>query len=172
MTFEETRHAGPKDRDPLRISTLTPTEVVQAFIGLLNQNRIDDAANLLAEDLLYHNIPMAPIHGRAAWRAFNDEFRIGTRLRPNWEILAIAQSDDVVLTERIDEFYNAEGRSIAIPVMGSFLVRDGAIAKWSDYFDMGDLTAEFGKLNNPTDRLSIEDYVWQRLSDRARPPCS
>lgn len=129
---------------------MTPTEVVQTFIERLNQNRIDDAAELLAEDVFYHNIPMEPLRGREAWRVFNDEFGIGTRLRVNWEILAIAQSDDVVLTERIDEFYNAEGRRIAIPVMGSFRVRDGVIAEWSDYFDMGDLVTEFGKLNNPT----------------------
>ena len=129
---------------------VTPTEVVQTFIEHLNQNRIDDAAELLAEDVFYHNVPMEPLNGREAWRAFNDEFGVGTRLRANWEVVAIAESGDVVLTERIDEFYNAEGRRIAIPVMGSFRVRDGVIAEWSDYFDMGDLVTEFGKLNNPT----------------------
>lgn len=128
---------------------MTPTEVVQTFIEHLNQNRIDDAAELLAEDVFYHNIPMEPLTGRAAWRAFNDEFGVGARLRANWEILAIAQSDDVVLTERIDEFYNAQGSRVAIPVMGSFRVRDGLIAEWRDYFDMGDLMTEFSKLNNP-----------------------
>ena len=86
---------------------MTPTEVVQTFIEHVNQNRMDDAAELLAEDVFYHNIPMEPITGRAAWRAFNDEFGIGTRIRANWEILSIAQCEDVVLTERIDEFYNA-----------------------------------------------------------------
>lgn len=128
---------------------MTPTEVVQTFIEHLNQNRIDDAAELLAEDVFYHNIPMEPLTGRAAWRAFNDEFGVGARLRANWEILAIAQSNDVVLTERIDEFYNAQGSRVAIPVMGSFRVRDGLIAEWRDYFDMGDLMTEFSKLNNP-----------------------
>jgi limonene-1,2-epoxide hydrolase len=143
-----------------------PIEVVETFVERLNQNRIDEAAELLAEDIFYHNIPMEPITGREAWRAFNDEFGIGTQVFCNWQMLTIAQSDDVVLTERLDEFYNAEGRRITIPVMGSFRVRDGVIGQWSDYFDMGDLMSQFGKLNNPTDHPDIEHYVGQQLQGR------
>jgi limonene-1,2-epoxide hydrolase len=145
-----------------------PIEVVQTFIEHLNQNLIDDAAALLAEDVLYHNIPMEPMTGRKAWRAFNDKFGVATLIRANWEILAIAQSDDVVLTERIDEFYNAEGRSISIPVMGSFRVRDGVIAEWNDYFDLGDLLIQFAELNDPSDTIDIEYYVGQRLNERGK----
>jgi limonene-1,2-epoxide hydrolase len=111
---------------------VTPTEVVQTFVEHFNQNRIADALDMLAEDVLYHNIPMEPITGREAVRAFNDDFGLGTRIRTNWELLAIAQSGDVVLTERTDEFFSADGRRIAIPVMGSFRVRDGFIAEWRD----------------------------------------
>jgi limonene-1,2-epoxide hydrolase len=148
---------------------MTPTVLVQTFIEHLNQNRIDDAAELLAEDVFYHNIPMEPINGRVAWRAFNDKFGIGTRIRANWEILAIAQSDDVVLTERIDEFYTDDGRRIAIPVMGSFRVSDGVIAQWSDYFDLGDLMSQFKELNDPTDSGDIEHYIGLRLNARREP---
>jgi limonene-1,2-epoxide hydrolase len=148
---------------------VTPTEVVQTFVEHFNQNRIADALDMLAEDVLYHNIPMEPITGREAVRAFNDDFGLGTRIRTNWELLAIAQSGDVVLTERTDEFFSADGRRIAIPVMGSFRVRDGFIAEWRDYFDLGDLTTQLGALNNPTDGDDIEHHVGQKLNDRSEP---
>jgi len=40
------------------------------------------------------------------------------------------------LTERRDIFAFANGR-IDLPVMGTFEVRDGKIAAWRDYFDLG-----------------------------------
>ena len=53
--------------------------------------------------------------------------------------------------------------------MGSFRVRDGVIAQWSDYFDLGDLVRQFGVLTNPTDYPDIEHYVGQLLEQRAEP---
>ena len=44
-------------------------------------------------------------------------------------------TDDVVLTERVDVF-NLPGKSIELPVMGTFELRDGKIAAWRDYFDL------------------------------------
>jgi len=49
---------------------------------------------------------------------------------------AIAADGATVLTERLDVFTFANGR-IDLPVMGTFEVRDGKIAAWRDYFDMG-----------------------------------
>jgi limonene-1,2-epoxide hydrolase len=115
----------------------TPEQIVLTFIGHMNANRIDDALQLLAEDVFYHNIPMEPIIGREAVRAFNAEFAVGTSVFADWEVVAIATAGDVVLTERIDAFTNNDGRRISIPVMGSFRIRDGLIAEWSDYFDLG-----------------------------------
>jgi limonene-1,2-epoxide hydrolase len=147
---------------------VTPAEVVQTLVEHLNQNRIDAAAELLAVDVFYHNIPMEPITGRHAWRDFTDQWGLGTRFRANWGILAIAQSNDVVLTERIDEFSTADGRKITIPVMGSFRVHDGVITEWSDYFDKADLQSQLDKLDPPTDSPDIDYYIVQWHEDRLK----
>ena len=42
---------------------------------------------------------------------------------------------DVVLTERVDVFVYPD-KTIELPVMGTFEVRDGKIAAWRDYFDL------------------------------------
>ena len=119
-------------------SIVTAIEIVTEFLSLINQDRLDGAMNLLAEDVFYHNIPMDPIIGRKAWRASSHEFGMGTRLRTNWKTVAIAASGDTVLTERVDEFSTADGGRMSIPLMGSFRVRNGLIVEWRDYFDMKD----------------------------------
>ena len=40
-----------------------------------------------------------------------------------------------MLTERVDVFV-LPNVTIELPVMGTFEVRDGKIAKWRDYFDL------------------------------------
>jgi limonene-1,2-epoxide hydrolase len=51
----------------------------------------------------------------------------------------LAVRGNVVLTERTDTF--TIGQAVApLPVMGTFEVRDGKIAAWRDYFDLGQIT--------------------------------
>ena len=117
----------------------SPGEVVKQFLTHLNAQRIDDGMDLLAEDVFYHNIPMEPMTGREAVRAFAHEFGMGSSLEVEWQLLALAESGDMVLTERVDIFKAADGKQISIPLMGSFRVRDGQISEWRDYFDLADL---------------------------------
>src|SRR3546814_2348555 len=63
----------------------------------------DLAMDLLADNVFYHNVPLEPIVGRENVRAFTHAFGMGTRLRPEWELLAIASIADTVLTERRSE---------------------------------------------------------------------
>jgi limonene-1,2-epoxide hydrolase len=52
------------------------------------------------------------------------------------QMRSMAASGNVVLTERVDDLYDAQGRRLAsLRVMGVFEVRDGKIAAWRDYFD-------------------------------------
>jgi limonene-1,2-epoxide hydrolase len=53
-----------------------------------------------------------------------------------FEIRHLAVHDDVVLTERLDVFRFEDGRTIELPVMGTFELREGKIAAWRDYFDL------------------------------------
>lgn len=116
-----------------------PLDIVTRFLSLVNRNLIDEAMDLLADDVFYHNVPLAPIVGRENVRAFTHAFGMGTRLRPEWELLAIASVGDTVLTERVDRFVTEDNHRLAIPLMGSFRVHDGLIGTWRDYFDLQDL---------------------------------
>jgi limonene-1,2-epoxide hydrolase len=56
-----------------------------------------------------------------------------------FKILALAASDDVVFTERVDRL-SMGGRPVELPVAGVFELRDGKIVAWRDYFDMAALS--------------------------------
>ena len=91
-------------------------------------------ASYLTEDAVYHNIPMAPITGRdkiaAALGGMASQFT-----SCGWEVKHQVASGDVVMNERIDRF-TIGGKEVEIPVMGTFVLRDGKIAEWRDYFDL------------------------------------
>lgn len=113
-----------------------PVEVVSEFIQCFNDSRINDALAYLSEDVFYHNIPLEPMTGREAVRAFCKSVDLGGAIKTEWKVLAIAAQGEVVLTERIDEFYRDDGRRDALALMGSFRVRGGEIVEWRDYFDL------------------------------------
>ena len=129
----------------------TPLETVMKFLSLINRSLIDAAMDLLAEDVFYHNVPLEPILGRDSVRAFSHSFGMGTRLRPDWELVAAASAGDTVLTERIDRFVTVDGHNLAIPLMGSFRVREGFICEWRDYFDLQDFQRQLEAANMSID---------------------
>ena len=71
----------------------------------------------LADDCVYHNMPLDPVKGSAAIRAVLQSFA-GSATGIEWELHQIAETEGgVVLTERTDRF-EIGGRWIALPVMG------------------------------------------------------
>ncbi|MDO8378013.1 limonene-1,2-epoxide hydrolase family protein, partial [Phenylobacterium sp.] len=57
-----------------------------------------------------------------------------------WEVLNLVSSGDVVIAERVDRTVVA-GKPVDLPCCGVFEMRDGKIAVWRDYFDMGTYVA-------------------------------
>jgi limonene-1,2-epoxide hydrolase len=119
-----------------------PEQIVRDFCDAWKALDIDAIVDAFTDDAVYHNIPMDPLEGKDAIRAFLEglgammtaaEFRIGN----------LAVNGDVVLTERVDSFTTPAGKEVGVPVMGVFEIRDGKIAAWRDYFDMGQMTALF-----------------------------
>ncbi|MFN4020382.1 MAG: nuclear transport factor 2 family protein [Erythrobacter sp.] len=122
---------------------MTPQETVTAFIGHWNSGEIEAMYALCADDVVWHNIPMEPVVGMAAFRAAVDGF-MGDIAACDWQIHAIAANGNTVLTERTDAFTFKDGRRAAIRVMGAFDLDDsGRIVGWRDYFDMGEFQREF-----------------------------
>ena len=122
---------------------MTPQQTVEAFIRHWNACDIDAMLALCAPDIVYHNIPMEPIHGTTAMRAMVEGF-LASIAACDWQTHAIAANGHVVLTERTDGFTFKDGRHAAIRVMGAFEVgADGLITGWRDYFDMAEFQREF-----------------------------
>ena len=121
------------------------SEARDAVLGLIDAcNRIDMDAiiDAFTDDAVYHNIPMAAVKGKAAIRGALATI-MGDSEAVQWDVLNIADEGGVVLTERVDKF-RINGVWAEVPVMGVFEVSDGKIAAWRDYFDMGQVQAQFG----------------------------
>jgi len=95
---------------------------------------VDDIVAYFTDDAVYHNIPVEPAVGPEAIKAVFSMFTTGVE-RMEFKIRHIVSDGDVVLTERVDVFV-LPNVTIELPVMGTFEVRDGKIAKWRDYFDL------------------------------------
>jgi len=122
---------------------MTPQQIVEAFIGHWNACDIDAMMALCAPDIVYHNIPMEPVHGTAQMREMVAGFLAGIA-SCDWQTHAIAANGNTVLTERTDAFNFKDGRRAAVRVMGTFEVgANGLITHWRDYFDMAEFLREF-----------------------------
>ena len=115
------------------------SQIVLDFVDAWNRMDWDSVIAALAEDVVYHNIPMEKIEGRDAAAAFI----LGMQPEAvNWEMINIAENGNKVLTERIDNFDLPGGKKISLPVMGTFEIQDGAIKVWRDYFDLATFTSQ------------------------------
>lgn len=120
---------------------MTPQQTVETFIAHINAMQTESALALLAADVVYDNVPMPTLHGRDAARAFLAQLPYDAA---EWVVHAIAANGATVLTERTDRF-RLGGHWLEIRVMGAFEVKDGLIAHWRDYFDLGQFMAQMPK---------------------------
>jgi limonene-1,2-epoxide hydrolase len=117
-------------------------QLVRQFCDTFEKHDAEALRPFLTDDVVYHNIPMDPVIGVEDTVAFLAGF-LGMCDRMVIETTHLAVRGDVVLTERIDTF-TVGGKDTALPVMGTFEIRDGKIAKWRDYFDMAQITSAWG----------------------------
>lgn len=119
---------------------MTPTETVQAFLAALERLDADAALALVDDAIVYENVSLPPVRGRAA---FEKTMRLMEKNFDRFEVRmhAIAENGGTVLTERVDvlEFF---GIRIEPWVCGTFEVRDGRIVLWRDYFDWMQMTRQ------------------------------
>jgi limonene-1,2-epoxide hydrolase len=115
-----------------------PSGVVRAFLLALQDSRLDDALALLDEDIVYTNVSLPTIRGRARMtRAVHLWERSGAGFRVHFH--ALARDGATVLTDRTDAIVlgRLEQR---FWVTGRFEVRNGRITLWRDSFDWMDVT--------------------------------
>jgi limonene-1,2-epoxide hydrolase len=114
--------------------------LVTRFIAHLNAMEIDQALALLADDVVYHNIPMKPVTGPAAVKEVLQQIPF-TALDFIVHHSAV-EGDHWVLNERTDRFRLPDSRWIEVRVMGVFEVVEDRITAWRDYFDLAQFMAE------------------------------
>jgi limonene-1,2-epoxide hydrolase len=110
-----------------------PGDVVRSFIAAWNANDLERVLAHLHPEVVYHNVPLAPLHGLPAVRAYLQG--IGRFDWIDWKLLALAVDGHKVLTERRDDF-RLRGTEVSLPLMGIFEVEGGRIRAWRDYFDL------------------------------------
>jgi limonene-1,2-epoxide hydrolase len=116
-------------------------QVVRDFCAAASTRDPEVLRAFFSDDVVYHNIPMAPAEGIEATMAVIDMF-LGMCQALEFEVHHVASDGTTVLTERTDIF-TIKGTSAPLPVMGAFDVVDGKITAWRDYFDMAQVTAMF-----------------------------
>lgn len=113
-------------------------EVVRDFLAALERLDVDAAGDLLADDVVYQNVPFPPARGRREVLAQLEAFgRVASAF--GVEHHNIAADGAIVLTERTDTVGMGPVRA-SFWVCGTFEVHDGRITLWRDRFDFVDVT--------------------------------
>jgi limonene-1,2-epoxide hydrolase len=110
--------------------------IVQGFCDAMVRRDAEALRPFLCDDAVYQNVGMEATIGIEAiianlagqFQMFPDSYE--------YVMKNIAASGDAVLTERVDLIRTPTGIQ-GIPVMGTFVLRDGKIRRWHDYWDTG-----------------------------------
>ncbi len=114
-------------------------DVVSTFIDAIERKELDRALTLVTPDCQYDNVPFGPIFGvdgiRGVLAPFLDRWD-----EISWvvehQVSSGSAEAGIVMNERRDRFRLGE-RWIELPVAGLFVLHDGRITLWRDYFDEG-----------------------------------
>ena len=125
------------DQLPEQSVTTNPTRTVETFLYAMRDKDFDAMDAALDDDLVYQNVGLPTIRGRARTMKF-----LRSLSRPNMgfdvKIHRIAAEGTAVLTERTDMLVFGPFQP-QFWVCGVFEVRDGRITLWRDYFDFLDV---------------------------------
>jgi limonene-1,2-epoxide hydrolase len=118
-------------------------QTVTAFCDALTRGDVEKAMSLIADDCVYHNIPLEPVKGAAAIRQTLGGFMqmLGSIQIDTRKQVAVG---DLVMNERIDTFTPPGKKPYGLPVAGAFEVKNGKIVAWRDYFCMKQFTEGTG----------------------------
>jgi limonene-1,2-epoxide hydrolase len=116
---------------------MSAKEIVQEFCGLMIKRDVEALRPLLADDVVYQNTGMAAASGiEAVLESIAGQFAM---FPDSYEYRTVnsAAEGDIVMNERVDMIKGPDGNVHGLPVMGTFVVRDAKITRWTDYWDSG-----------------------------------
>jgi limonene-1,2-epoxide hydrolase len=114
--------------------SMSNQQIVTEFIEAWSRLDPDELVSYFANDGTYHNMMLPPVTGHENLRAMIGGF-LADWTKTDWDILNIVSDGDVVIAERLDRTQMG-GRSVALPCTGVFVMEDGKIKVWRDYFDL------------------------------------
>jgi limonene-1,2-epoxide hydrolase len=123
-------------RSTMDAAATDPIQVVESFLQALEAKDVERALALMADDVVYQNVPFPADRGKSAVaRTLRSFQKVFTDFHV--EIRNIAARGDTVLTERVDVL-SGPLLYLDIWVCGTFEVKDGRITLWRDYFDLAE----------------------------------
>ncbi len=111
-----------------------PLAIVQEFCDLMVKRDPEPLRKFLTADSVYQNCGMtASVGVEAILQNLAAQF---TMFPVSYEYVmkSIAANGNSVLTERLDMIDTPTGVQ-GVPVMGTFVIEDGKIRRWHDYWD-------------------------------------
>ncbi len=122
-------------------SPLSPTDVVEQFMKLMEPLNYDAALKLVSDNCEYTNPPpFGTVHGPAGIRAVLEPF-FGPTLENEFKVLRQATAGPIVILERLDRHLFGD-KWVELPVTGVYEVHDGLITYWRDYFDTATIMSQ------------------------------
>lgn len=110
-------------------------EVVTALVRACEARDLDTVCALVTDDIEYDNVPIGVVHGPEGVRKVLSGGVTQAASEVEWVVHRQVESGDTVMNERTDRFL-VDGRWVEIPIAAVFVVRDGRVALWRDYFDL------------------------------------
>ena len=114
-----------------------PGEFVTRFIENIEQSHFTAAMDMVADDCEYDNVPFTKVFGKDAIVGILSDF-LAAATKVEWLIHHQVSNGDmdhgVVMNERTDRF-EIDGRWVEFDIAGLFVISEGKIALWRDYFD-------------------------------------
>ncbi len=109
-------------------------DVVNGFFAAWTDGDVAGAMDHCTDDVIWDNVPMKPIEGKAAVQGFLEKFGKGMS-NVHYDIKHVLEEGNLLMLEGVEN-YEKRGRKVSVPYMASFEFKDGKICLWSDYFDL------------------------------------
>jgi limonene-1,2-epoxide hydrolase len=113
---------------------MSHADTIRAYYAAWVADDLDAVMAMCTDDVTAINIPIGPIHGKAAVRDFFTRFGRGVTDK-RYDVQRIMVDGDAATVEGV-EMYLKNGKQVNLPYMSTFLFRGHLISEWRDYFDL------------------------------------
>lgn len=114
--------------------------LIERFWEDLYRRDYDACGAYFAPDGVYTDVPLG-VPGATGPAEVSARLRLGLEPIDRYEhhLRNIVASDDVVMTEHVEEWFWNTGEHVALPFVSVMELRDGMLIRWWDYFNLATL---------------------------------